>query len=317
MPASSGRTAAACSKEARHDRRDASGSGHGQPLDDGRGQDRRVVLAGHGAVAPRAANGDAIRGVALLGDLDGVEPAPGDGRGHAAALVEGAGRTQPFRPVLGDPFRAGGPARLLVCGTGEQDVAAETRDRVAGRVEPGGTGLGGQEPDDPDLHRDHRLHVDGAAAVDVAALDVGGERMVRPAFGRGRDDVEVRQQQERLAAAAVSAQSRVDGAATGFGFDDLRFEPDLDEKSGDPARHAELAVGCVGRRRVDRRDPDQIAEVIDERADGERPGGSLDRARRGGRSRHRGALPAAMVRAMPMMKPPNISAATIATRSLP
>jgi hypothetical protein len=78
-----------------------------------------------------------------------------------------------------------------------------------------------QEPDDPDLHRDHRLHVDGASAVDVAALHVGGERMVRPAFGRSRDDVEVRQQQERLAAGAVSAQVRVDGAATGFGFDDL------------------------------------------------------------------------------------------------
>ena len=146
------------------------GPGHGQPLDDGRGEDRGVVLAGHRAVAPRAADGDAVRGEALLGDLDRVEPAPGDGRRHAAAFVDGAGRAQPLRPVLGDPFRAGQAARLLVCGAREQDVASETRDRVAGGVEPGGPRLGGEQPDDPELHRDHRLHVDRAATVDVAVL---------------------------------------------------------------------------------------------------------------------------------------------------
>ena len=61
------------------------------------------------------------------------------------------------------------------------------------------------------------LHVDGAAAVDVAVGDVGRERVVRPALGRGRDDVEVRQQEERLAAGAVAAQPGVDGAAAGTG----------------------------------------------------------------------------------------------------
>ena len=173
-------------------------------------------------MAPRPADGDAVGGEALLGDLDRVEPPAGDGRRHAAALVDRAGRPDPLGPVLGDPFRAGEAARLLVGRAGEQDVAPQARDRVAGRVETGRPRLGGEQPDDTELHRDHRLHVDRAATVDVAVVDVRRERIVRPALGRRRDDVEVRQEEERLAAGAVAAQAHVDRAATGFRFDDLR-----------------------------------------------------------------------------------------------
>ena len=127
----------------------------------------------------------------------------------------------------------------------------------------------------------------------------------------------MRQQEERLAARAVAAEADVDGAATGFGFDDLGFEAELGERRRDVAGGQQLAVGQVGRRGSDRRDADQVAQVVDERVDREGPGGSLDRARRGGDRRHRGALPVAMVSAMPMMNPPNMSAATIARRSLP
>ena len=58
--------------------------------------------------------------------------------------------------------------------------------------------------------------------VDVAVGDVGGERVVGPALGRGGHDIEVREQQERVAAGAVAAQADVDGATAGDGLDDLR-----------------------------------------------------------------------------------------------
>ena len=72
--------------------------------------------------------------------------------------------------------------------------------------------------------RDHVLHVDRAAAVDVAVGEVGRERVVGPALGRRRDDVEVREQQQRVAAGPVAAQADVDRAATGHGLDDLGRE---------------------------------------------------------------------------------------------
>ena len=142
-------------------------------------------------------------------------------------------------------FGAGQTARLLVGGAGEQDVAPETRDRVARRVEAGRAGLRREEPDDGQLHRDHRLHVDRAAPVDVAVDEVGPERVVRPALRRGRDHVEVREQQERLAAAAVAAQADMDGAAPGRRLDDLGFEPGVQQGGRDPARGEELAIGCL------------------------------------------------------------------------
>ena len=110
-----------------HHRRHPDRARDREARDDRGGQHRGVVLARHRAVAPRPADGDPVGGEALLGDLDRVEPPPGDRRRDAAALVERPGRAQPLGPVLGEPFRAGDPARLLVGGRGEQDVAAQAR----------------------------------------------------------------------------------------------------------------------------------------------------------------------------------------------
>ena len=172
---------------------------------------------------------------------------------------------------------------------------------------PAGPRLGGEQPDDPELHRDHRLHVDRAAAVDVAVGDVGRERIVAPALGRGRDDVEVRQQQERVAAGAVAAQPGVDGAASGDRLDDLGLEAGRGQDRGDPARRDELAVGRVGRRRVDRRDPDEVAQGLDELVDGPGPARLDGPRRRRGAHRH-GTVPTAMTIAIPMTNPPKIRA---------
>ncbi len=124
---------------------------------------------------------DPIGGEALLGDLDRVEPPAGDGDRDAAALVERTGRLQPLRAMLRHPLGTGQAAGLLVGGAGEQDVASETGDRVAGRVETGRPRLRGEQPHDPELHGDHRLHVDGAAPVDVAVDELRRERVVAPA----------------------------------------------------------------------------------------------------------------------------------------
>ena len=214
-------------QEAAHDGRQSGRAGDRQPGDDLGGHDGGVVSPWHGAVAPRPANVEAVRRVAFLGDLDGVQAAAGHGRGDTATFVDGAGRQQPVGPVIGDPLGPVHAAGLLVRGAREQDVAPKPRDRVVGGVQPGCPGLGRQEPDDAQLHRHHALHVDRAAPVDIAAVDVGCERVVGPAIGRGGHDVEMRQQEERFATGAVAAQPRVDGATAGDRFDDLRGEARL------------------------------------------------------------------------------------------
>jgi hypothetical protein len=88
-------------------------------------------------MAPCPAEGDAVCGETLLGDLDRVEAPSGDRRRDAAALVERPGGAQPVGAVLGEPLRAGDPARFLVGGRGEQDVAAQARDRVVRGIEAG------------------------------------------------------------------------------------------------------------------------------------------------------------------------------------
>ena len=64
----------------------------------------------------------------------------------------------------------------------------------------------------------------------------------RPALRRRGHDVEVRQEQERLAAGPVAAQAGVDRAATRDGLDELRPQAEGGEAVGEVARGAGLAV---------------------------------------------------------------------------
>ena len=299
-----------------HHRRHADRSGHGQSPDDGRRQHGRVVRARHRAVPPGPADGDPVGGVALLRDLDRVQADARDRRGDAAALVEAAGRPQPLGPMLGDPLRAGEATGLLVGGAGEQDVAPKSRDRVPRRVQAGRPGLARQQADDTELHRDHVLHVDRAAAVDVAVGDLGLEWIVAPAIGRRRHDVEVREQQERLAACAVAAQPHVDRPAPGHGLDDLRPETLGLEQARDVARRGKFLVRAIRGGRVDRRDPDEVAERRDERIVGRRPCRVVEPS--GWRGDGPGHAPEPMsARTAPTMNPPRISTRTMPSRSRP
>ena len=184
-------------------------------------------------------------------------------------------------------------------------------------IEAGGTCLGREHPDDSELHRDHGLHVDRAATVDVAVDEVGREWIVAPAVSRRGHDIEMREQEQRISARAVATQAGVDGAPAWDRFDDLWLEPGRLEQRREVAGHPRLAVEGIRGRRIDRRDPDHGPEGLDQLVDGLGPGrlGNLPR-RRHGAKRH-GALPNASARAMPMTKPPNISARTIQSSNLP
>ena len=268
-------------------------------------------------MAPRSTDRDPIGGIALLGDLDGVETAAGDGHGHAAAFVDGARRAEPLGSMVDDPLGARRPAGLLVRGAGEQHVATKARDRVAGRVEAVVAGPVRQQSDDAELERHHALHVDGATPVDVAVGQVGRERIVRPALGWRRDHVEMGQEQERIPAGPVAAKAGVDRAAAGDRLDDLRCQARVPQEAGDVPGRDQLAVRGLGGRRVDRTDPDQVPEGLDGRAWAASqvvPSSSRD----GAVASRRHAAPASRtLRTTPMMNPPRISPATMARSKRP
>ena len=73
------------------------------------GEDRRVVLARHRAVAPRPMDVDPVRGEALLGDLDRVEPRAAHVDDDAAGLVDRRRRAQPVPGGRREPARAARP----------------------------------------------------------------------------------------------------------------------------------------------------------------------------------------------------------------
>ncbi len=87
-------------------------------------------------------------------------------------------------------------AGLLVGGEAEHDRAIGHRVRA------------GPGADDGQQHGVEVLHVDRAAAPQVAVADLAGERVDLPVLGRGRHDIEVAVQQQRVLAAGLSAPLR-------------------------------------------------------------------------------------------------------------
>ena len=211
-------------------------------------------------MAPRAADVDPVRSEPLLGHHDRVEA-------HAAACTvtpphsfrAPAARSQSGRWTASQRAPSVAPASSSaahVNSTSRRRPGIGSDRGVASR----GPGFAGEALDDTELERDHALHVDRPTAVDVAVVDVRGERVVRPALRGGRDDVEVRHQQEGLIARALSSETDMHRAATGYRFDDLGDQPDPGEPVGDVLRRAALAVGQARFRRIDGRDPDQLTQ---------------------------------------------------------
>jgi hypothetical protein len=134
-------------------------------------------------------------------------------------------------------------ARLLVGHGGEDDVAVQ------------GRALALQQHQRHQAHRHHVLHVDGAAAPDVAALLHGGEGRVLPVVVVGGDHVQVpAQQQRRLAPAPL--QARDHAGPPRRALQDLRRDP----LAGQGRRH-QLGGGALVAGRVAGVDPQQVLQA--------------------------------------------------------
>ncbi len=162
----------------------------------------------------------------------------------------------------GEPARAREAAGLLVGGRGEQDVALEARNRVCRGIPTRGPRVLRQPEHDFELHRHEVLHVDGATAIDVAVRDVGRERIVGPPIRRGRDDVEVREEQERRPARPVTPEPGDHGTPARHGLEHLRRNAEVAERIAQVVRYGELCAGRIGR--IDRWDPDEVPKRLDE-----------------------------------------------------
>ena len=124
----------------------------------------RVVFARHRAVTGAAGGAQLHPHRALLGDLDGIDDAPVHAHREAARFAERELGAHELGMVVDEPARAVVAARLLVGDAGEDDVALERQ------------ALALEARDDERGHHRHVLHVDGAAAPQVAVVDLAAER---------------------------------------------------------------------------------------------------------------------------------------------
>ena len=111
---------------------------------------------------------------------------------------------------------------------------------------------------------DHVLHVDRAAAPDVAVLDRAGERVHAPVRRLGGHHVEVAVQQQR-AAGRVGAREPGEHVAPArrARLDVFGLVPDLFQLLGHPAGALGLALGGLGLAGVGGVEPDQLADEVD------------------------------------------------------
>ena len=174
-----------------------------------------------------------------------------------------------------EPVDAVDAAGLLVRRGGEQHVAPEAGDGVAGRIQAGGAGSAGEQP------HDRRPRARPSASCRRRRGPRRSRRRRPRRTGRassrrggGRDDVEVGEQQQGLAAGPVAAEPDEDAAAARASGPATSGSRPSARKTD--ARCSATASSRPGRvRRVDRRDPDDRAEQLDE----------LERARRPRRAR--------------------------------
>ena len=141
-----------------------------------------VVVGDHAAVPGATGDRQSHPPDALLGRLDGVEAQiVADLVGEAPDLADRLGASlEQLRVVVDQPARAVQAARLLVGQEGEHDVAR------------GFAAAAQAFADDREGHGVHVLHVDGAAAPDVAVVgDLAREGVHRPVGGISGNDVEV------------------------------------------------------------------------------------------------------------------------------
>ena len=198
----------------------------------------RVVVVHHRAVPAPAAGGQPHPLHALLGRLDQVEAAltavaARHRQRKAADLADRlSDAVEQIGPIVDQPVRPVATAVLLVGHEGEHQVAWR---HDAGLL---------QLPGDHDRHAHHVLHVDRAAAPDVAVFDRARERVHAP-FGRfGRHDVEMPMDQQGATGSVGALQAGEHISPAGrTGFNVFRPVAHLGKLLGDPLAHS--ASPCV------------------------------------------------------------------------
>ena len=162
----------------------------GQPID-------RVVADGHGAVAALVRDLQIEVAIELLGGLHGVEQLLAGALAPAAAFVQAELRLDQRAMIVDQPRDAVVVAAFFIRGERDDDVALGLQAFLSIADQVG------------DEDRGHRLVVGGAAAVVVAVALDELERIEigRPVFLVRLDDVEMREQQQRLLR-AVTTQPR-------------------------------------------------------------------------------------------------------------
>src|SRR5581483_407783 len=149
-----------------------------------------------------------------------------------------------IRPVRDDPPGAETPAGLLVRRSEKDDVPIE---RWTGA-------LHGEKRHE--LGRGDALRVERATSVDVAVLARARERWQTPAARIGRDDVEMREQDDGLRR-PVAGEPRIQVSAAWRRFENLRGDAFGLELPGEEVRRRGLRA-----RRILGVDPDDVREEI-------------------------------------------------------
>ena len=176
-----------------------------------------------------------------------------DRQREAADLADRLGHAvEQVGPVVDQPLAAVLAAGLLVGDEREHQVARRHDARAF------------EVPGDRDHHPDHVLHVDRAAAPDVAVLDRAGERMHAPVGRLGGHHVEVAVQHQGAALAVGALQSGEHvGPARRAGLDVFGRVADLLELLGHPAGAFGLTFGGLGLAGVGGVEADERADEID------------------------------------------------------
>ena len=218
----------------------------------------RVLVVHHRAVPRLAPGGQPHPLDALLGRLYQVEAAltavgARHGQGKAADLADRLGdAVEKIGPVVDQPLRPVAAAVLL--------VGYEREHQIPRRHDAGPPQL----PGDDDHHADHVLHVDRAAAPDIAVFDRAGKRVHAP-FGRfGRHHVEMPMDQQGATRAVGAREPGEHIAPPGRpGFDVFRLVANLCQLLGDPLSTLGLASCGLGFAGVGGIESDQPADNLD------------------------------------------------------
>ena len=215
----------------------------------------RVVRIRHRAVTLCPARLQPQPGHPLLAGLNQIKPSTGHRHGEAADLPHRLGDAfEQLGPVLHQPMRSQEAAGFLVGRERQGDRAIRDRSRAL-------AGADHRQQDGVEV-----LHVDGAAAVQVAVDDLGGERVDSPLLGECRYDVEVPVQQQPRPAIRCAPRCTPlgdDARPARFGLDDQGLNTHLGQLGRDVLSRRTLprpgAIAVVGRV-----DPNEITADLDD-----------------------------------------------------